>query len=176
MYLAAFDRYFYDRQRDAFVPGLALDGKRLSDRPMRVWNAGYGEFGPATIGRIAAYIGRGEKEPGFIDLARRAAAIVRKTPVPENVSQECVAFALNLSLDLYDQTGEAGMLADARRYADIAIERYWYEKDGGGLFVRAPKDHYYEAKVGTGDLLAGLTRLHLRITKKKNPGLYDWSY
>ena len=94
-YLTAFDRYFYDRQRDAFMPGLALDGKRLSNRPMRVWNIGYGESGPFKIGRVAAYSARGGKEPAFLDLARRAAGIARLTPTPDNVSQECLASALN---------------------------------------------------------------------------------
>jgi hypothetical protein len=175
-YLASFDRYFWDRRQEAFVPGLELDGTRVGNTPMRVWNIGYGETGPLNIGRIAAYIGRNEKEPVFLDIAKRAGALARRTPVPDDVSQEALAFALNLSLDLYDSTGDAGALADARRYADTAIERYWVERDQWGLFVRAPKDRYYEAKVATGDLLAGLTRLHLRATGAKDPGVYDWSY
>ena len=176
-YLAAFDRYFYDRERESFRTSVSTAGEPLSEDTMRVWNTGYGELGPLPIGRIAAYIGRHEKEPAFIDLARRAAAIGRRTAMPDNVSQECVAFALNLSLDLYDHARNPQYLAEARRYADTAIERFWYGKDGGGLFVRVPKDPYYEAKVGTGDLVAGLLRLHLRLNPSLgDPGVYDWSY
>jgi uncharacterized protein YyaL (SSP411 family) len=84
---------------------------------------------------------------------------------------------LNLSLDLYDLTREARRLAEARRFADTAIERFWYPKNGGGLFVREAGDRYYEAKVATGDLLAGLLRLHLRLySSTKDPAVYDWSY
>ena len=74
------------------------------------------------------------------------------------------------------RSGDRAMLGEARKYADTAIERFWYAKDGGGLFVRAPKDRYYEAKTGTGDLLAGLLRLHLRATGRKDPPGWDWSY
>ena len=47
----------------------------------------------------------------------------------------------------------------------------------GGLFVRQPFDRYYEAKLGVGDLLAGLLRLYIHQDSTiKDPDLYDWSF
>ncbi len=176
-YLRAFNRYFYDARSGSFWTEVAVDGKRISDNSMRAWNIAYGEAGLLSIGRIAAYIGRIDKNAALVAMAHAVAEIARRTPLPEKVSQQCLAFALNLSLDLFDQTRSPDRLAEARSYADAAIERFWYPKDGGGLFVRAPGDRYYEAKVATGDLLAGLLRLHLRLNPKTaDPGLYDWSY
>lgn len=176
-YLRAFHRHFHDAKRGAFLTALTLDGKRVSDNTMRVWNIAYGEAGLLEIGRIAAYIGGAENNSEFAGLARRVAAIAQRTPIPDRVSQQCLAFALNLSLDLYEPAREPLWLAEARRYADAAIERFWYPRDGGGLFVRQPGDHYYEAKVATGDLLAGLLRLHLRLNPAVgDPAVYDWSY
>ncbi len=176
-YLRAFNRHFYDGRSGSFRTAVALDGKPVTEERMRLWNIAYGEAGLLSIGRIAAYIGRADKDKESVLMSHVVAGIARRTPPPEKVSQQCLAFALNLSLDLYDQTRAPEWLTEARRYADAAIERFWYPKDSGGLFVRAPGDPYYEAKVATGDLLAGLLRLHLRLNPKTpDPGLYDWSY
>jgi hypothetical protein len=107
-------------------------------------------------------------------MARRAALCARRDPMPESYVVEPIANALNLSLDLYDLTGKSEYLADARRYADIGITKFW----SNGLFVRQTGDPYYEAKLGIGDLVSGLLRLHLRSTGKgveKDSATYDWS-
>ena len=73
-------------------------------------------------------------------MARRITGIAAKTPLPAEAPLDGVAFALNLNLDLYDLTGEKAYLDGARRYADVAIERFWVAHGKGGLFVRKAGD------------------------------------
>jgi hypothetical protein len=170
--LRSWDRYLYDPAGNRYLASVGLDGKPLNDNSMQVWDLSYGNGGILPVGRIAAYFARtlgGKQEEA---MARRIARIARDTPAPVGVTLEGLAFALNLSLDLYDLGKDRADLETARRYADLAIGKYWR----AGLFVREPGDRYYEAKVAVGDLLAGLTRLHLRGNGLKDPGLYDWSF
>ena len=125
----------------------------------------------------SAYFARSEKDPVFLEMARRVTRMAAQTPPPDKASLEGVAFALNLSLDLYDLTREQTHLDDARRYADLAIRQFWVPNPMGGLFVHEARDCYYEAKLGAGDLLAGLLRLHLRTHPNVSvPKTYDWSF
>ena len=88
-----------------------------------------------------------------------------------------LAFALNLSLDIYDFTKQTGYLDDAKMYAGETIDRFWVKNPVGGLFVRESGDPYYEAKLGAGDLLAAFTRLHIHTNRyAADPKLYDWSF
>lgn len=175
--LRAYDRYAYDEARDAYRAGVSLDGIAAGGETIQPWNFAYGSPTILPFGRIAAYFARSEEDPAFLEMARRVARIAKATPMPDNVSIKGLGFALNLSMDLHGLTGESKYLAEARTYADAAIENFWVENPGGGLFVRQPGDRYYEAKVGVGDLLAGLLRLHIATQRYvKDPGLYDWSF
>ena len=163
-FLKAYDHYFRDEAAGGY-------------QQASVWDVVYGAEGLLPVGRIAAYFARVDKSPEFLEMARRIAAIAARVEPPKDASVEGVAFALELNLDLYDLTKESPYLDQARHYADLSIGRFWVPKGKGGLFVRKAGDPYYEAKVGTGDLLAGLLRLHLRLNPKlKDPQLYDWSY
>jgi len=176
-FLTAYDRYFYDPATDAYRASVDLTGKPLSSQQTSVWDVVYGAEGLLPVGRIAAYFAREEKSPRFLAMARRITAIAARQEPPADASAEGVAFALELNLDLYDLTGERAYLDHARHYADLAIQRFWVSHGKEGLFVRKARDPYYESKAGTGDLLAGLLRLHLRLHPKlKDPNLYDWSY
>jgi uncharacterized protein YyaL (SSP411 family) len=153
------------------------EGRPVGAEFVRPWHFAYGESSILPLGRIAAYFARTEKNGEALKMAERIHRIARETPLPENVSIEGLGFALGLALDLYDLTGRKTYLADARHYAGTAIAKFWVEAPGGGLFVRQSGDPYYEAKVGAGDLAAGLLRLHLRLDPSlKDPGIYDWSF
>ena len=61
-----------------------------------------------------------------------------------------------LFLDLYDQTREPVYLTQARRYAQLAIERlYW-----NGLFRGATGINHYESQLLVANLIYGLVWLH----------------
>lgn len=176
-FLRAYERFFYDGQREGYRTSVKLDGSLHDDRLVKAWDFAYGAPSILPTGRIAAYFARTEKEPVFLEMARRIARIAKAAPMPPNVSIEGLGFALNLSLDLYDLTRDSAHLDDARSYADAAIKKFWVPTPSGGLFVRQPYDRYYEAKLGVGDLLAGLLRLYMRLDGSfKDPALYDWSF
>ena len=176
--LKAYDLYAYDPERNTYASRLSLDGAPANAETSSAWDFAYGSPTILPFGRVAAYFARAEQDPAFEEMARRAAQIAKATPIPDDVSLQGFAFALNLSLDLYELTRERGFLTDARTYADGAIKRFWVETpNNGGLFVRLPDDRYYEAKAGVGDLLAGLLRLHIHGNRYvRDPGLYDWSF
>ncbi len=175
-YLRAYARYFHDARQGGYRASLGLDGTPADGALLLPWRFAYGESSILPVGRVAAYFARHEKDPAFLEMARRIARIAEKTPVPDNASAEAIGFALNLNLDLYDLTREAGYLDAARGYARTALEKFWLEGPGGGLFIREAGDRFYEAKTGAGDIAAGLLRLHLRAAGLRDPGTYDWSF
>ena len=173
VFIKAYDRHFYNAQKNGYYSAVTPAGRPVEDKLVQPWTAAYGDPGLLPFGRIAAYFARTEKDADCLIMARRVAQITHNAPMPEKLTTESLAFALNLNLDLYDVTGEKAYLNQARRYADLGIAKFWRN----GLFVRQSDDHFYEAKVGTGDLVAGLMRLHLRLHPElKDPGLYDWSF
>jgi len=174
--LKAWDAYAYDPAIGQYHSHVTLDGKPSGDI-VHPWHFAYGSPTILPAGRIAAYFARTEEDPAFLAIAERVARIAQNAPIPEQVSLEGIACALNLSLDLYSLTNEQEHLAAARVYAQYAIDNFWVRNPAGGLFVRAPGDHYYEAKTGVGHLLAGLLRLHINTSRyASDPGLYDWSF
>ncbi len=176
--LKSIDRYSWNPEAGAYYSSLTLDGKPIAPESgqespfLKAWVSGYGVSSILTVGRIAAYFARFEKDGQFLEMAKRTVQITRKEPLPDHFVAENMADAIHLSLDLYDLTGEKAYLAEARKYADLSIARLWKN----GLFVRQTNDPYYEAKLGVGDLVAGLLRLHLTLHPEETKGRkYDWS-
>lgn len=173
----AYDRYAYDARDSRYHALVSLDGAAVGEGTAQPWNFSYGQANILPVGRIAAYFARTEKDPAFLEIARRVARLAKKTPLPRNITPEGLGFAINLNLDLYELTRQQRYLKDAKTYAGVAIKRLWVANPTGGLFVRQPGDSYYEAKLGVGDLLAGLLRLQIHTSKyATDPGLYDWSF
>jgi len=160
------------RTDGGYFAHLALDGSPRSGL-LEPWVVAYGESSLLPFGRVAAYFAKVTGEARHLETARRVAELTRQTPVPEAAPIKAPAVALNLHLDLYDLTGEARYLEDARRLADLGIARY----GRGGLLTRVANDPFYEAKLGAGEFLAGLLRLHLRLhPEMEDPELYDWTF
>ena len=173
----AYDARAYNQDLDAYHGFIHVDGLPLDGEMVQPWHFAYGAPSILPLGRMAAYFARTEKDPQFLEIAKRVARLAKSAPLPDQVSIQGIGAALNLSLDLYDLTESAQYLADAKHYADIAIQRFWVANPSGGLFVRLPGDSFYEAKVGTGDLLAGLMRLHIHTNRyARDPNLYDWTF
>jgi hypothetical protein len=173
-YVLAWDRFAWHPARGGWRALLTLDGKPAGDQLIDTWTVAYGEPSVLRIGRIAAYLARTERDASFVDLARRAANLAGA--IPSGVATEALGFALNLHLDLFDLTKENHYLEEAVRCAEVAISKLWMGDSKAGLFVRAAGDPYYESKIGTGDLLAGILRLSMRlegIGKNSEP---DWSF
>lgn len=169
--LKAIDQRSWNAEKNAYWGSIKTDGTPVSEAG-NPWYMAYSGSGLFHFGRIAAFVARTEKDPQMLEAARRVARLVRQSPLPPRYTPESVGYALNLSLDLYDLTGEADYLADARAYANFGVQKFRVN----GLIVREPGNQYYESKVGAGDLLAGLLRLHLRLSKVADPEACDWSF
>lgn len=176
--LKSADRYSWNPQSGQYYAALHLDGTPVQDEKtkqpqlLRAWVSGYGISSVLEYGRIAAYFAYKQKDKDFEKIARRCLRIARSEPLPKHFVAENMADAIHASLDLYDLTKEKMYLEDAKKYANLGIEKLWKN----GLFVRQPNDFYYESKLGIGSFTEGLLRLHLLLTPKlKYPGMSAWS-
>ncbi|MBL8222833.1 MAG: hypothetical protein JNL62_26580, partial [Bryobacterales bacterium] len=160
--LDAFLKHHYDAERKAYRAGMWTDGKPAGNGVVEPWHYAYGSSSVFELGRIVAYFARDAKEPRYLQAAEQIAAEGARAAIPDKVSIANVAFAMNLSLDLYDLTRRRRHLAQAREYAKAGLERFWVQRGEYGLLVREPRDRYYESKTGAGDFAAGLLRLSLR--------------
>lgn len=160
--LDAFLKHHYDAGRKAYRAGMWTDGKPAGNGVVEPWHYAYGSSSVFELGRIVAFFARDAKEPRYLQAAGQIAAEGARAAMPDKVSIANVAFAMNLSLDLYDLTRRRRHLAQAREYAKAGLERFWVQRGEYGLLVREPRDRYYESKTGAGDFAAGLLRLSLR--------------
>lgn len=175
--LDAFLKFHFDPARKVYRAGMQLNGKPAGDSLVEPWHYAYGSSSVFELGRIIAYFAKELKESRYQAAAESIAVEAARTPMPERVSIANVAFALNLSLDLYDLTRDAKHLAQARAYAKAGIGKFWVQAGPYGLLVREPKDRYYESKTGAGDFAAGLLRLSLREKGSfTNAGGWDWTF
>lgn len=175
--LKSADRYSWNRQSGQYYSSLHLDGTPVRDEKtgkpglLGTWVSGYGISSILEYGRIAAYFALTQKDEDFEMIARRCLQIARSEPLPQRFVAENMADAVHLSLDLYDLTSEKSYLEDAKKYADLGIEKLWKN----GVFVRQANDFYYESKLGIGSFAEGLLRLHLLLTPQMPyPGMATW--
>lgn len=175
--LDAFLKHHYDGERKAYRAGMQINGKRAGDGMLAPWHYEYGSSSSFELGRILAFFAKDLKEPRYREAAEMVALEAAKTAIPEKVSIANVAFALNLSLDLYDLTREKRHLSQAQEYAKMGMARFWVQSGRYGLIVREPGDRYYESKTGAGDFVAGLLRLSLREKGKfGDVSGWDWRF
>lgn len=175
--LKSADRYSLDPQSGQYYSSLHLDGTPVRDEKtgkpalLRAWVSGYGISSILEYGRIAAYFALTQKDKDYERIARRCLQIARSEPSPKHFVAENMADAVHLSLDLYDLTKEKIYLEDAKKYADLGIEKLWKN----GVFVRQTDDFYYESKLGIGSFAEGLLRLHVLLTPQMQyPGMAAW--
>ncbi len=113
-----------------------------------------------------------EKTKELTAIVEKALSVTSKQPIPEIYNDQNLGEAIHAYLEGYELTRNKKHLDQARRYADMATKFLW--KDG--LFVRQKGDPYYEAKLGTGDLVSGLLKLYLILNDKNDETVTDWSF
>jgi len=175
--LEAGDKYAYDPASGGYLNAINTDGTRTTLRggshPAKVWDFAYGGEGVILrIGRSAAYMAAKSKDPKLLTIARRVEKYAHATPRPAEGDIGTLADALNLSMDLYDQTKEPAYLEHAREYGEEIVKKFWC----GRLFRSHTGYDIYEAALGPGDAIEGLLRLGLAGKKSALPSSFDWSY
>ncbi|WKN44859.1 hypothetical protein [Tunicatimonas pelagia] len=171
--LSAYDRYGWNEAEQKYYSALNLDGTPPENtRWATPWKQGYGSSSLLSLGRVAAYIAQRESSDTVYRMAEKALMIANRQSLPDTYSAQNLGEAIGANLDLYELTNDRQYLDHARRYADAAVEQLW----SNGLFVRQNNDLYYEAKLGVGDLLSGLLRLHLALNNQLSEATADWSF
>ncbi len=171
--LKAYDRYGWNEQKQLYYNELNLDGS-LPENPQWAtpWKIGYGSSSLLALGRVAAYMAGRDSSEALTRITQKALQVTNSQPLPEVYTAQNLGEAINANLDLFELTKDRQCLEEAERYANTAIEHLWKN----GLFVRQKGDPYYEAKLGVGDLLSGLLRLHLALNEAEPETDVDWSF
>ncbi|MEK6234944.1 MAG: hypothetical protein N2C14_09545 [Planctomycetales bacterium] len=124
------------------------------------------------LGRASAYVAGVTGDRVCLDVARRCFDLLERTPRGPSAGVASSAFALGLSLDLYDLSKDKKYLAFAEKLAADSLKRF--SKDG--LFRDGSETAFYDASSSAGDLAAALLRLHLRSRRFRPARLYDWTF
>ena len=170
--LKSVEKYSWDKTRNGYVTELYLDGNVFNKELVKVVETGYGNADILLFGRIAAYFYKVTGDRAYLEIVKKISGMLLKHSWPDTFVVNSLASALQFSMDAYEVTKDPKMLELAKSYADTGINKLW----SGKLFVREPKDPYYEAKLGTSDLVAGMLRLHLvQNSKPEDAGLLQWS-
>lgn len=171
--LEALHEYSWDEEKQHYYASVNLDGSKLANSTIATpWKIGYRSSSHIPFGRIAAYLGKMENNQSLKDIAEYTARSIGKVPLPENFTAHNLGDAINLYMDVYDITGKKEYVQEAIKIADLAIKSLWKNN----FFVRENNDHYYEAKLGIGDLMAGLLRIYMVEKNMKVYNTIDWSF
>ena len=171
--MKAAEKYTWDQDQEGYYSLLRLDGSVYDDSLIPVILTGYGKADIIEFGRIAAYFYKLTGDQAYRNMVAKVAKMALRTDWPDDFVVNSLAAVLQFSLDAYEVLDDEELLLAAHTYADIGIQKLW----SGKLFVRQPNDPYYEAKLGTSELLSGLLRLHM--IKNKQPHLArlaNWSF
>jgi hypothetical protein len=162
--MLAYRKYGWSEEDNYYVQSVKLNGQPL-DNPQKAtaWKIGYGSSSLFKFARTAAYVAEKEDNKDFLKIAIECEKQVPDSPLPEQYTALNLGEAINFYLDLYELTGKKYYLDEAGRYAEMGISRF----SRNGLLRRQTNDHYYEAKLGIGDLLAGFFRLGMIVSNKE---------
>ncbi len=171
--LKSVEKYSWNSEESSYYSLLHLNGKALNEDLIPVIFTGYGGSDVIQFGRVAAYFYLVTQDPAYKEMVNKVADMLLKTDWPDDFVVNSLASALQFSLDAHEILEDDRLLQSAQNYASIAIEKLW----SGHLFIRQPNDTYYEAKLETNNLVAGLLRLHLTESNQANHGsLTEWSF
>lgn len=171
--LLAYDKYGWNEAQRNYYSEVNLDGSPVKGAPWSTpWKEGYGTSSLLTLSRVAAYIAAKGGANELTSIVKKSLAIANGQSLPDIYNDQNLGEAIHANLEGYELTKDKQYLEQAQRYADMAVAFLW--KDG--LFVRQKGDNYYEAKLGTGDLLSGFLRLHVALNSKPRENSTDWSF
>ena len=169
----AYDKYGWNEEKKSYYSEVQLDGSPIEGAPWATpWKEGYGTSSLLTLSRVAAYMAATGGGNELTAIVKKALTVANEKPLPAVYNAQNLGEAIHAYLEGYELTKDPTYQKEARRYADLAIASLWK----GGLFVRQSGDPYYEAKLGTGDLLSGLLRLHESLGDKPRKKAADWSF
>ncbi len=169
--MVAYHKYGWHEEKQSYYNSLNLDGTPGEEAEMATaWQIGYGSSSAINFGRAAAYLYQHQKDERLKQMAVNCADILIAEALPAEYTAQNIGEAINMCMDVYDINGDARYLTEAKKFADMAIGSLWKN----GLFARQVNDDYYEAKLGVGDLLAGLLRIHL--AQHPSADALDWSF
>ncbi len=171
--LVAYDKYGWNEEQKSYYSEVNLDGSPIKGAEWSTpWKEGYGTSSLLTLSRVAAYMAARGGADELTAIIEKSLTVTNGKPLPALYSAQNLGEAINANLEGYELTKNKEYLGQAQRYADMAIADLW--KDG--LFVREKDDPYYEAKLGTGDLVSGILRLHVALSGKEGETKVDWSF
>ncbi len=162
--LQAAERYSWNKKQASYQQALYLNGTPYGNEFIPVIFTGYGSSDIIQFGRIAAYFCKTTNDEAYRTMVSKVADLILETTWPDSFVINSLGAAAQFSLDAYEILEDDRLLAAVQGYADIGIEKLW----SGQLFVRQPGDPYYEAKLGTSQLVAALLRLHLLENRAAN--------
>ncbi|GHB86769.1 hypothetical protein [Persicitalea jodogahamensis] len=171
--LVAYDKFGWNEENKRYFSEVNLDGSPIKGAAWSTpWKEGYGTSSLLTLSRAAAYMAERGGADELIPIVKKSLTIANGQPLPEIYNAQNLGEAIHAYVEGYELTKDKAYLDQARKYADLAIAGLWKE----GLFVRQKGDFYYEAKLGTGDLISGLLRLHESLSGKPRATSVDWSF
>ena len=148
----------WDADAQTYASTVTLSGQR-SGR-VGAWDEGYES--PSTLwqtGRLVMYLAGRTKDDLLLEAIGNLVALADKEALPADYTAENVADAVHFYLDHYELTGREASFSRADDWMKQARQAL----SSNGLFVRRTSDPYYEAKLGIGDLVAGMVRLHVAL-------------
>lgn len=167
-YLDSIARLPHKPAEGYFVTSCKLDARPSDATGQTVpWSAEYGGKFTADDALLCCAAYRLTQKEAFLRLAKDAANfyVAHEPPAADQVVRAHVyAAVLGLFVDLYDQTRAPAYLAQAQRYAKLAIERLYWR----GLFRGATGINHYESQLMVSNLVYALVWLH---TLDKNLGV-----
>ena len=171
--LKSAEKYSWSEQKQGYYSYLNMDGSIFDEELIPVIFTGYGGSDIIEFGRVAAYFYQTTQDVAYKKMVEKVAEMLLRTEWPDDFVINSLASALQFSLDAHEILGDGRLLQSAQNYATIATSTLW----SGQLFVRQPGDPYYEAKLGTNNLVTGLLRLHLIENDRANEALLtQWSF
>jgi hypothetical protein len=170
--LKASEKYSWNPDKKAYHALIDLNGKPVGEDMVSVVVTGYGGADMLLFGSIAAYFYKTTGDKAYLAMVKKVADQVKNHVWPENFVINSLASNLQFSLDAYELLGDERMYRKAKDLAEIGIKTLW----SGKIFVREPRDPYYEAKLGTNLLVTGFLRLHyLEKNQAAEASIARWS-
>ena len=152
----ASEKYSWDPVRKGYYLMVGLDGKPDGTELMSMVVTGYAASDILVFGSLAAYFYKITGDKAYLAMVKKVSDNVQNHQWPEDFVINSLATNLQFCLDAYEVLGDKKMYQKAKELADVGIQKLW----SGKLFIRQPKDPYYEAKLATNTFVAGLLRIH----------------